>query len=110
MKEGGKHFLTLPLECIKCLTMVGNLPGLITSERKVVNLSSRKLTWDEIIVPHLGLRFIQKPLHKYIVLSPTQLLANIETTSEKYIWPKTMSAAQSSTMESLSTLRKNFNY
>ena len=91
------------------LTTVGNPPGLIGSERKVVNLSSRQLREDEVTVLRLGLQFIQTPLHKYILSAPAQLLADIEATFEKYIWPKTMSAAQNSTMQGvLMHIRKKF--
>ena len=91
------------------LTTVGNPPGLIGSERKVVNLSSRQLMHDEITVLRLWLKFIQNPMHKYTVLAPTQLLADIKATLEKYIWAKTMSAALNSTMKGVfKHIRKKF--
>ena len=54
---------------------------------------------DEITVLRLGLKFIQNPTHQHTILAPTQLLADIEATFEKYIWPKTMSAAQNNIMK-----------
>ena len=81
------------------LAPIGDPPGLIGSERKIVNLSSRQLMQDEITVLRLGLKFIQNPIHQHTILAPTQLLADIEATFEKYIWPKTMSAAQNNIMK-----------
>ena len=68
--------------------MLGNLSSLIGSTRQVVNLSSRQLMQDELIILCLWLKFIQNPTHEYISSAPIQILADIEATFNKYVWPK----------------------
>ena len=76
---------------------------LIGSNDRIVNLSSRKLTEDEITLLGLGLKFIQVPSKKCFSGAVDSSLLDIEATFGKYIWSKSnvMSRAQGDTMVKL---------
>ena len=67
--------------------MARSSSNLIGSEDKIVNLSSRTLTKDKRRLLELGLKFIMTPYKNKFFGFKENLIADIEATSDKYIWP-----------------------
>lgn len=70
------------------------------SDIQIANLSKRRLTADEELLLQLGLKFINTPDPSYTSSAPLQILYDIQSTFEKYIFSKsaTFTLAQKNSM------------